>query len=222
MRKHIESRDDIRPFVVDFIPTAAYVRIRRDGTIDPDPRLNLRWNVDKVAEALLKSMPFPVQVKFARMAEITSFQQAAARGAIAAGVGVNALLGIAPASKFREGLVGLSQASMSGAVAYLMGCDLRREYAPELLTAMGSSLGTSLTLWRANRLLARREAPPNAAAVEDVAEDSILRRRSSHVPGGVHSSSRWVSSGLAAASTMVLGLAVEAYFARRFQQEKES
>jgi predicted GTPase len=57
IRKHIEKRTDLYSHVIGFIPISAYVRFRRDGTVDPDPRADYRWNIKELTEIIFGILP---------------------------------------------------------------------------------------------------------------------------------------------------------------------
>jgi len=87
IREHVEQRAEIFPQIADIIPISAFIRIRADGTLDPDPRLDRRWNIDTVAEAIIQEMLFIPKIGFARTASVKKIQESAAKSLVLASAG---------------------------------------------------------------------------------------------------------------------------------------
>ena len=66
-REHAQRYPLVRAFLQGIIPVAAYVRVRADGTIDPDPEFDHRWNLELLARQIGHLLPFGSRVSFAKM-----------------------------------------------------------------------------------------------------------------------------------------------------------
>jgi len=186
IREHLEQRMEIYPYVVDIVPIAAFIRIRADGSIDPDPRLDHRWNIDTVAETIIQEMPLVAKIGFARIASLKKFQESTAKSLIYSSAGAAMVANTTSMRGTGNAFVTLIQLLMSYGIAYLSGYDISRKYAFEFLTTTGFSLGTSLTIGRVN--------------------STIDQRNPQH--------RKLLSTGVAAISTLALGLAILKYLSR--------
>lgn len=182
LQKHLASRQTINDHFVKVIPTAAFVRYRNDGTVDPNR--DYRWNIDQLAELLVEELPNGPAIEFARLARLRKFQKQIANNVVnlctlATGtVGGTSL----PGSDFPI-LVAI-QSAMVVVIGFISGRDLSLQAATEFLTALGINVGTGFVL-------------------REVARGVVKL-----IPGF----GNVVSAGVAGTGTKILGQAAIAYF----------
>lgn len=186
IREHFEQRTEIYSHVVDIIPIAAFIRIRADGTIDPDPRLDHRWNIDLVAQTIVEKIPFVAKVSFARLASMKKHQESFAKSVILMSTGAAIAANATSRRSIGSAFIASIQLLMSYGIAYIFGYDVSGKNKLDLVTSLGFGLGTSLTTGKVNSLIGRQYPRHN----------------------------KLMSGIITALSTMALGLALLRYLSR--------
>ncbi len=173
---------DIGQHLVEIVPTAAYVRYRADGT--RDETRDYRWNIEYLVNLLLDELPKEAKLDFARLAEVKRFQRKVALQVVdTCALGCGAI-GIEPIPFADLPFITSVQAVMILAIAYISGRPLSIETAKQFIIALGLNIGTAFALREGVR--------------------AVLKL----VPGW----GNYISGGVAASATKIIGNAAVAYF----------
>lgn len=182
LKRHLKSNHSISKYIVEVVPTAAFVRFRADGSMDENH--DYRWNIEYLVGLLLDELPKKAKLDFARLAEIRRFQRKIAYRivdicSLAAGG-----IGSQPIPLADLPFITSLQATMVLTVAYISGRELSMAAAKEYLAAVGGTTGAAFALREGVRAVAKL------------------------VPGWGNA----ISGGVAAVGTELIGRGAVAYF----------
>lgn len=142
LREALASRPLVRTRLVTVLPTVAYMRFRRDGTVGAD----YRWNIDKLVQLLVDELPDEAKLDFARLAKVRSFQRKVARSVIVTIAGGCAAIGAEPIPGADLPVLLGIQASMIVTIAFISGQELSLKAARDFIGAMGANVGAGFAL----------------------------------------------------------------------------
>ncbi|NES80690.1 MAG: hypothetical protein F6K10_04405 [Moorea sp. SIO2B7] len=143
---YLKSKENIRPYYKDVIPTAAYAKYEEgaEGLILPDK--DYRWNIDKLIETMMKYTPKERQGSFARMAQIKKTQLTVADTIKSACVIISGVVSINPIPGTSLPVIGIIQTFMVMYIGWLSGRSFSLETLNDFLVtgavAAGANAGT--------------------------------------------------------------------------------
>jgi len=138
------------------IPVSAYMRVRKDGTLDIDPRVDSRWNIDELKNLILSELPSPAKMDFFRLARIQTEQHKYAQKIILATAGICTAIGAVPTPPGTDLpiLLGI-QVLQIMLIGFISGRKLTWQTATEFLTASGLQAGAGFLFREGFRALAK-------------------------------------------------------------------
>jgi uncharacterized protein (DUF697 family) len=155
-RERLESMPvSLRKGDIKVIPTAAEMRFRSDGTPDPDPRTDQRWNIDALKALMFGELPKEAQIQFFRLARVRFAQHKFAQKINQATSAAATVVGAVPIPIADFPILLGIQILQVAAIAYASGRRLSWDTAGEFLAAMGFQTGAGLVLREGFRALAK-------------------------------------------------------------------
>ena len=139
---HLEGRPLVGNRLVKVVPTVAYMRFRRDGSIGAD----FRWNIDELVRLLVEELPEEAKLGFSRLARVRTFQRKVARSAVAAMSSACGVIGTEPIPAADLPILAGIQATMVVTIAYISGRELALRSAREFMGAVGIQVGAGFIL----------------------------------------------------------------------------
>jgi uncharacterized protein (DUF697 family) len=136
-----------------YIAVSSYVRFRPDGSLDPDPETDWRWNIEKLKRMLIEEIPQDTRLQFSRNARIRYYQSKLANVVVAYCAGACFVIGSEPIPIADLPILTTIQLLMVVVIAYISGRDLSLESARDFLASAGISVGTAFTLREVARAL---------------------------------------------------------------------
>jgi uncharacterized protein (DUF697 family)/energy-coupling factor transporter ATP-binding protein EcfA2 len=182
LERHLRDNKSIRKFIVEVVPTSAFVRFRADGTMDQNH--DYRWNIDYLVGLLLDELPKKAKLDFARLAEIRRFQRQIANRIVDICSVTAGGIGSQPIPLADLPFITSLQSLMVLTIAYISGRQLSMDSAKEYLAAVGGTTGAAFALREGVRAVAKL------------------------VPGWGNA----ISGGVAAVGTQIIGRGAVAYF----------
>ena len=141
LKNHFSSRHYLHNNLVDVIPTAAFVRYRQDGT--QDKNRDYRWNIDYLADLIVKELPKDAKFGFARLARVRKYQKEMASSVIHCCAAACGCFGATPIPGADLPVIGTIQTAMVMAVGYIGGRKLSLETASDFLATVGVGVGAN-------------------------------------------------------------------------------
>ncbi len=139
IEKQIRAREPLRKAGVELVPISAYVRFRQNGTTDP--KRDLRWNIDYLADLLLDELPYETKLEFARMLQIQKMSGKLSRQIVDISSSSAGLMASSPIPLADMPLLTTIQLTMVVAVASLSGKNLSFRWAGEFLGGLSAETG---------------------------------------------------------------------------------
>jgi len=132
------------------IPISAYAEYQNGKRIYDN-----YWNIDKVVEYLVETLPKEAQLQMARIAKILSVQTSMARTVIASTATICAGIAATPMPVGDIIPITTAQIGMIVTIGYISGRELSYDAAKEFLAAIGANVGAAFVLREAARALAK-------------------------------------------------------------------
>ena len=140
LETRFSERRHLHDYLVGVIPTAAYIRFRQDGTKDSER--DYRWNIDDLADLIVKELPKDAKFGFARLARVRKYQREMAATIVHLCVTACGCFGASPIPGADLPIIGSIQTMMVMAIGYISGRRLSLETAGDFLATVGVGVGT--------------------------------------------------------------------------------
>lgn len=148
--KHAILRDNQK-----YIAVSAYVRFRPDGTLDPDPNTDWRWNIEELKQTLITEIPDDARLKFSRSTRMRHYQATFARRVVEYCTTASHMLGSQPIPLVDKPALATVQFLMVTTIAYMSGRSLSLQTARDFLAASGIHKGVGSTIRETARVVFR-------------------------------------------------------------------
>ncbi|MFG6119311.1 GTPase family protein [Thalassobacillus sp. B23F22_16] len=162
------------------IPVCSYIDFDEDGNIDYD----MRWNIDRLANYLIESLPNEAKLKAAKATRVISVKKKFALSIVGIIASISGGIGTQPIPVADLPFITALQGLMVVIIAFIAGKEINTKIAAEFIAALGINIGVAFLVREGVR-----------AAVK-------------FIPGGGNIVSGTVAGGV----TFGLGLAAIAYF----------
>lgn len=153
LKKHLESNKYLQKSLVEVIPTAAYARLKEDGTVDA--ARDYRWNIDYFMERLLEYLPLEAQVVIVGPAKSLAYQKHLANNLVFACAAACGVVATQPMPMADMPILTAIQGAMVALIAYISGREVNAKTVGEFVTALGANVAIAYTLREAVRWVSK-------------------------------------------------------------------